>query len=211
MNQYELTFSVNTQNKITVSLKDPLTLVGWNYAEPVLFRHDNKIITLANGPTYFNIRSMRDYLKKALNSKLHLHDSITSDIGYMFNQYNKNECGFIIERFENGFEGWTGYNYYLWEAYKNNKKYVTWIYNDHNNNIIFKITPSYPYRYCERMKKDHYIPFKKWILNYKPYFSTQLSRETAQQWLEQAEHVVKTVDDNIIRWEAEYKKSKLVL
>lgn len=179
----------------------------WDYAEPILFlNNNNQTITIADSPTYFNIRDMRDFLKKALNHELLLHKSITSDIGYLLNGYHKNENGFIMERFENGFETWVGYKYHLWYAYKNETAYVTWIYNDNDKNIIFEITPSYPYFSCDPKKEPHYISFKKWMLSYKPYLIAKLSRETAQQWLEQAEHIVKTIDDNINRWEKEYNQ-----
>lgn len=206
MNPYELTFSLDSQKKIIVPLKDPLTLIGWCDAEPVLFLQNTNIITLANGPTYFNIRDMRNFLKKALNNELQLHKSITSDIGYLLNGYHKNENGFIIERFESGLETWIGYKYHLWYAYENEMAYVTWIYNDNDKNIIFEITPSYPYFSCDPKKEPHYIPFKKWMLSYKPYLIAKLSRETAQQWLDQAEYIVKTVDDNINRWQEEYNQ-----
>jgi len=97
----------------------------------------------------------------------------------------------------------------VWQAYEDEKKYTTWLYNNDNGTIILEVTPAYPYWHCEIKKQKYYIPFKKWMLRYKPYFITALSRETAQQWLDQAEYVVKTVDENIKQWrkEAELEKT----
>lgn len=59
--------------------------------------------------------------------------------------------------------------------------------------------------YCEPEEEPDYIPYEEWIKTYKPYFITTLSRETAQQWLEQAEYIIKIVDDNQRRWELHSK------
>jgi len=203
MNSYEIVFALTPQEKIIASLKDPLEFIGWDDAEPIIFSYQNNIIVIANGPTYFNIRDLRDFLKKVLNNELLLHKSITEDIGYLVNEYHKNETGFIIERFENGFEAWVGYKYLLWYARANDEAYETWLYNDHNKNIIFEITPAYPYFYCDKKEEPNYVTYKKWIKIYKPYFKSIVPRNIAQFWLEQAEFIVNAIDNNIIRWEKE--------
>jgi|SRR5690606_23472905 len=199
MNSNEIIFSLNFQEKIIVSLKDPLTLVGWNDNEPILLLYNNNTITLANSPIYFNIKDFQNLLKKALNNELLLDKTIILDIGFIFNEYYykasqiptgnlQKQNPLLIEK------------YHLWEAHENKASYVTWIYNNHDENIIFEVTPSYPYFYCDKKKEPSYISYEKWITTYKPYFIAELSHATAQQWLDQAEYIVKTVDDNIIRW-----------
>jgi len=211
MNLYEIILPLTCEEKIIVSLKDSLTLIGLDYAEPILLLRNNDVITIANGPTYFNILDLHNFLKKALNNELSLDKSITQDIGYLANKYNynENEEGFIIKQFQNGLETWVGYTNLLWYAYKDDKAYETWIYNDQNKNIILEITPAYPYFYCDKNKEPNYISYKKWIKNYQPYITIHIPHSTALKWLQTAEHIIKTVDDNIKRWQKEQVSFKL--
>ncbi|HLJ31366.1 MAG TPA: hypothetical protein VKU36_02930 [Candidatus Babeliales bacterium] len=94
------------------------------------------------------------------------------------------------------------------DEYEDDKRHVTWIYNDQNGNIILEITPAYPYFYCDKKEEPNYVSYKKWIKNYQPYVIAEIPRSTALGWLKIAEHIIKTVDDNINRWEKEMLSRK---
>jgi len=209
MNPYKLSFQLNPKTQIVADFNDPLCYIGWGYDfKPIVLIHNNTSIPLVSGPSSFNIRDLRDLLKKALNNELILHKSITSDIGYLCNKYHKSDKGFLTEHIGSNIYRWIGYKYFLWEEYENRKRYMTWLYNDQNGNIILEVTPSYPFSYLSKKERAHYIPYKKWMLRYKPYLIATLSRETAQQWLEQAEYFVKTIEENTEQWEKEAELEK---
>jgi hypothetical protein len=208
MNTSEITFPINEGDKIVTHFDKPLEYIGWNYNAPVKFLHNKKLITLANGPTYFNIRDFRDQLSEVINKKLALHESITKDIGFLYNYFLQHyhfycKIGSITT---NDYQKvWSGSQYYTLEAYENEKRYVTWLYNDKNGNITFTITPIYTYD--STTKRHMYIPYKKWILRYKPYYTAIISKETAQKWYNQADMIVKAIDKNVKRWEKEHEKT----
>src|SRR5579872_6717885 len=117
MNSYEIIFPLTSQEKIMVSFKDPLTLIGWDYAEPILFLRNNDIITIANGPTYFNIRDFRDCLEKALSNQFPLIQLIKSDLGLLFNEYYYKSSRATIKQLQQE-EPLEIEKYHLWEAYE---------------------------------------------------------------------------------------------
>jgi chitinase len=73
---------------------------------------------------------------------------------------------------------------------------MTWIYNDIGGNIIFAITPFYPFLFCDPDEEPNYLPYEEWIKSYKPYLIAKLSRETAEQWLAQANSILEQIDKN---------------
>jgi len=165
-------------------------------------------IILASGSVYHHLQRLAFLLQRASLSLLVPHESITKDIGYLFNEYSANICGekqenqtplMYIEK-NNEFY-WPGNDCCLW-AYD----VTSWIYNKPDGSIVFEVTPRYPYMYYEPEEEPDYIPYEEWIKTYKPYFVTTLSKETAQQWLEQAEHIIKIVEDNQKRWDRRPKK-----
>lgn len=202
MNSYQLTFSITTTINIIVQLNSSLSDIDWNYAESIKLWHNTTSITIADGPIFFNIQDMHNLLKKALKNKLILNKSITDDIGYLYNQYHHTTSNLSLIQLKN-VPSWIGERYRLWQARNNSIKYITWLYNDLNENIVLEITPFYPYFYCNRKKEPHYVNYTQWIKSYTPYLITTISQKTAQEWLEQAEFIIKTVNNNMKRWKKE--------
>ena len=136
-----------------------------------------------------------------------MHNSITKDVGFLFNQYSANICGeklkkptYLVFTQRNKKNYWSGNDYSLWA-----KNFVSWIYNKPDGSIIFEITPFYPYMYCEPEEEPNYIPYKEWIKTYKPYFITTISKETAKEWLQRAELIIKTIESNETQWQNKKK------
>jgi hypothetical protein len=195
---------INNTDQIVVSLLTPLHLMGWNWLAPINFLHNNNLVPLAQHPLYFNILDMRDILLKAINNELNFSPTIVDNIGYFYSMHLKHLISSSSTDFKN--EDHIE-ECHLWEVYDNRKRYSTWIYNK-NSNIIFEITPQYPFLIYPNRSDPHHIPFKKWILNYKPYFTATLSHEIAQQWLDTAEYIIKTIDENEARWKREYEEEQ---
>jgi len=74
-------------------------------------------------------------------------------------------------------------------GYKN--KRVSWLYNDHYENIILEITPWFDVR-----KHKNKALYKKWIENYKPILKRTITPEIAQQWIQQMQMLLRTVRAN---------------
>ena len=205
MNNHTILFSVTNTYKIIITLEEPLAFVGWGYEENIILLHNNKKLILADGPIHYNMQQLSDLLTKAISNDLPLHKSITSDIGYLLNEYHKDKKGFAIKEFSNGLSAWVGYEYFLWQAQNNNISYSTWLYNDDQNNITLKVTSLYPYFYCDVSKEINYITYQNWIKTYHPYLTIHLPREIAIKWLNQANSILKTIQSNVNEWEKEDK------
>ncbi len=76
----------------------------------------------------------------------------------------------------------------------------TWLYMDANDNIIFEVTPTYPWYYWHKPKtkkeKAEYITYEEFVNSYKPLVKVELSKETAQQWLKQANEIITLLEAN---------------
>ena len=206
MTKYEITFPINNITKIIIPLKDPVEWLGPIYQKHILFLHDKEKIILSKDAIYHDMLDLANLLKKALNQELFLHTYITKEIGYLHNQYIYDNINIPICTFSSDNNSdWIGYKYHLWSARNDLVSIDSWIYNAPDESIIFEVTPIYPYMYCEPEEEPDYIPYEEWIKTYKPYFITTLSREIAEQWLEQAEYIIKIVEDNQRRWELRSK------
>lgn len=79
-------------------------------------------------------------------------------------------------------------------------RYNSWFYNDKDGNIIFEISPAYPWENkndIQRMADPSFIPYAKWIKGYSVVVRKVISRKTLIQWNEQTKdytHVFEKID-----------------
>lgn len=203
MNKYDLSFILNSTDKIVIKLEEPLTQVHCCYMTDTILLHVQQKILLSSEPLFFNMKDLSSILQKALRNELQLHESINQDIGYLLNEYYQCKEGFVMHNFSEESSSWVGYLYHLWEGSKKNIRYVTWIYNNRAGEIVLEVTPSYPYFFCDPEDEPNYISYQEWIKNYRPYLITTISNETAQKWLLQAHEIINQIQANIQRWETE--------
>ncbi len=195
-NTHYITFNIDKNSRIIIPLQDPIEWLGAIYEENILFYHKKQKLFLSKQTIYHDMLNLAELLNKALNNELFLDKSINQDIGYLVHEYHIDENKVALCDFDSGIRSWVGYKYKLWEATNKNLCFMSWIYNSPDGSIIFEITPFYPYMYCEPEEEPNYIPYEEWIKTYKPYFITTLSRETAEQWIEQAEQIIRMVEYN---------------
>jgi len=193
MTKYEITFLIDNTSKIIIPLEDPVEFLGPIYIEKILLFFNKQKIMLSNTTIYHDMLYLVNLLKKALNQELLLHSSITEDIGYLYNEHFCNNVTLYEDILPSGQIDWVGYLYNLWES---TTACDSWIYNIADGSIIFEATPHYPYMFCEPEEEPHYIPYEEWIKTYKPYFITTLSKETAQEWIQQAQQIIRMVEYN---------------
>jgi len=202
MSNLKIEFLLNSNDKIVIDLDESLDAIDCCYRLPIYLVHTNKKIIISKGTIYFDIDRLRCFLKKALKGEFKLHPSITENIGYIHNEYHQDESKFMKYKI-GGILTWAGYKYRLWEAFVDDKRFIIWMYNDHNDDIIFEVTPFYPYLFCEPNDEENYIPYYEWIKDYKPYFVAKISKGTAQKWLDKATDIIEQIDSNVEKWKSE--------
>ena len=158
-----------------------------------LFYDKNKLLLYENmvGDA---IEDFERLLQKSLLNQAQLHESIQKNIGYLWSRYLNEEMAEICEI--DGF--WVGKRNLLWSPTgKKRKVCTTWLYNDHDGNIILEITPSYRWQFLDPKPKDDYITFDEFMKNYKTYMVKIIPHHVAKQWLNQVQELTPIMQKNL--------------
>jgi hypothetical protein len=183
----EFVFKVNNELKIIMVVEEPLNEIDCCAEAPIYLIQDDKRIILSKDSVRENMQVLSNVLRLALNSALLLHESIKEDIGYLLNEEFQDKPGLTYKKLENR-DHWVGFIHLLWSC-----DTATWIYNDKDGRIIIEFTPVYGGHF----KDDYPINYDQWLKNYKPYLITKISKETAKEWLIQAETILDLIENNI--------------
>jgi hypothetical protein len=122
-------------------------------------------------------------LMRAINNQLTLHESITQDIGFLWNEYLKDKKGYNFVEISEEESGevstfWVGQRHHLFGS----KKWTTWFYNK-SGDIYLEITPCYRWHYLKPKKNEKFVRYKDFIKKYKPLVIIKLDKKVAQKWL----------------------------
>jgi hypothetical protein len=203
MNNYEIKFVLNDNEKIVINLEEPFEVVHCCYQAPITFFFENQIYLLGDEVINYRIGIFSVLLERAIEGKLKLHKSITEDIGFLFNEYLyclyneklKDQTKFVYKKSKEGRSYWIGDSYNLWSS--------EWIYNNKDGAIIFEVTPVYPYHFVDPTEEPNFVPYAEWIKDYKPFFIKKIPLEIAKKWLKQANDLLETIKENTARERAE--------
>lgn len=214
MKPYEIEFGFNDSSKIIIKLGDSLSEVHSGSRSPIFFVERGKEYLLKSDilPIKNNLEGLILILRKALRNELSLNKSIETseglgrDIGYIYNEILQNRFPFTNSENNNDpSDLWIGDKYRVWGY-----TLQLWLYNDENGDIIFKLTPLFPGGFAlgdstDPEEIERSLQYDAWIKNYKPFLIETLPRETAQRWLAHAEDIMKMIEDNERRMQAEYE------
>lgn len=190
----EITFTINELEKIILTIELPLEEVHCCTESPIYLEFSDKRILLSQDSVRENMYILSNLLTKALDNQLILDKSITADIGYLYNQELQGKDGLVYKEIEKNVFHWVGGSYSLWSY-----NVETWLYNK-DGAIIFEVTPIYPGNFFVEPGKEHEIvPYDQWIKNYEPLLIRQISKHTAQVWLEQANSILQLIETNMKR------------
>lgn len=187
--------TLKLQNNATINIyseENLQTITHYSYTH-VTFHQNNQIYPLcAEFPLHLFLETLQKLIKRSLSNNLKLDASITHDIGYLWNEWlNNDHAPLLYITDKNNDTSWIGQQYEL-----ASHEYVSWIYNDENQNIIFEITPAYPFGCIDQQNEEELKNYTNWMQSYKPIFKTIISKETALKWIEQATQILNIVDEN---------------
>ena len=201
MNKHNIIFKLNNEENIVIELENPIEELDCCSEAPIIFFHGSKKVILSTDSVRNNMIILSNLLTKALSNKLQLHESIIEDIGYLYNQYSDylwNKKSKVQDNFGysklDGRDTWVGNNYSLWDS-----DLASWIYNDTDASIVFEVTPVYPEDFFCTKRKPQKVSYQEWIKGYAPYLIKKIPHNVAQQWLAQANDILKQIDENVER------------
>jgi|SRR5579872_2427792 len=198
MNTSKLVFSLNKTEMIVVEFQDDIDKMHCCSEAPIFFVQGAQKYMLENWTLSFNIPILSSLLNLVLKNELQLHALITKDLGYLYAQYKfysadrtmLEKIGFVFEQV-NGQYSWVGERYLVW-AYD----MAVWLYNDGNGDIVLELTPVYKGNKFDFDGETDFTQYEQFLRDYKPLFTRTLSREVAQQWLEQANSILRQMTEN---------------
>ena len=137
-------------------------------------------------------------LKKSIEGKLRLHESLTQNLGIMQNEYYQNKPGFFQVPTPNSSSTyWVGFNYDLFSSFGDGITPVTtWLYNDKDNNIILEVTKDYRWHFMQledAPEKSEFIAYEDFMKDYKPLIHRTIPRDIAVKWLKDVMKIHKSL------------------
>lgn len=126
-------------------------------------------------------------IAKLLNNKMSLSENMINDLGLEMNQYFEG-----VSELDNCFNC-----LFLSNSHKQVRPYYnSWLYNDQDGNIVFEITPFYPWHDPAEGNHPNFVPYEKWIKAYKPIIKTTISRTYLKQWTQQVKKWCKILESD---------------
>ena len=124
------------------------------------------------------------YIQSLIDGKDIIDDSIV-DLGFEYNQSYNNGTSYKF---------FTNY-WFAGNSHKQERPYYgSWFYNDKDGNIIFEITPFYPWYGVNKRTQPDRIPYKQWIKDYKIIVRTIIPKENIATWIDQAKELKEILD-----------------
>jgi hypothetical protein len=202
MKNHEIVFTLNKKEKIIVELMEPLVLIGCGQGVPIFFMQGSGKVKIDSDDMRWDMNSLSSLLTAALRNRLTLHESIKENIGYLyaqlvfygFDRHMAKKQGLIFDEEDE----WVGTKHLLF-AYD----IAIWIYNDQQGAIILEFTPWYKGNYFDFEGETDFTQYEQFLKDYKPLFTRTLPRDVAQQWLDQANSILKQITENSERFEKE--------
>lgn len=134
-------------------------------------------------------------LLQCAENKLQLHDSVQDGLlGFYKNQYRqkKNRKNLTYASGEDNYSYWVGDRFLLFDfAGKGNPD--SWLYNDKDGNVVFELTPVYPWFYSNPVPGEIFIKYSEWMKQYQPLLKTMITKEAAQKWLVKLQELITIV------------------
>ena len=196
MENNNLIFALNEQERIVVQLPHSIEHLTYDCKDLIIFE-GTKSLVISDDYTKEAIKHFIKMLTKAMSGKLKLHFSITENIGYLWNEANQDSAEINNPKIFYTNDGlWIGVKEnHLWAA-QTSIQLDTWLYNNSEDNIIFEITPYYPWHDKKIKENKEFMPYELWIKTYKPLLTRTIPKSVALKWLSQAQYILQKINES---------------
>ena len=126
-------------------------------------------------------------IQRLLQQQSTLSEGNIGDLGFQLNQFNAGK-----QAYNKDFK-------YLWISNDHRQirpYYNSWMYNDKKGNIIFEITPFYPWFDEDKIMGVQKIPYEEWIKGYKPIIKHIVPLQRLEEWMQQAKKMSEVLESN---------------
>lgn len=200
----EIVFALNETEKIVVELEEPLEEVDCCNRAALAFVSGDVRYFLGIDTVRYKLNGFFRLLSEALDGQLVLHESIKHDVGFVLNECLQSKPACARETVgSDGYFPWVVYRYILWGIDE-----VVLVYNNDDGEIILELAPCFPgeptysHEPGEELDPEEVANlawYEEWIKDYTPILIRKIPREVAQQWLEQADHILDVIEANVRR------------
>ena len=193
-----LIFKINTTTKVVIEVEESLGEAHCCTEGLVALYYNDQKFDLSNHSVRECLQDFKYMAEKLLKKELQLHESITKDIGFLFNEELQYKPGLVqVQRGDSYI--WVGYDYLLIMGYA----MAVWLYNKNDGSVVCEASPKFPFSYRNVEKDKDYIPYNKWLKNYKPYFIEEASLDLIKEWISLAADSLVKIQQNIDRMKKE--------
>lgn len=159
------------------------------------FHEDKKVYKLYLDCIQEALMSLKNLLHKAIGGELHLHTSITKNLGYLWNEECQGDNPNLFCETSLGWPRWVGLDYHLWSTPGNfDPILTTWIYNKEDK-IVLEITPSYPWHFRDPKEGENFITYDVFMNDYKPLLVREIDKGVARDWLSKCLELLQMIEN----------------
>lgn len=186
-------FMISEHEYFQIQTEDlPLQFVYSCYDLNIIFISKEKTIAFGYEDAGSFCFSLQQIIPKLLNNQLAIPTILQNKLGIMCNEYfmslaTDNSC----------------MNYLLFSNSHRQERpyYSSWLYNDMRGNIIFEITPQYPWNDEDENDRNHpdFISYAEFIKNYQPTIIRTIDPKYLQQWLNQVNILLPIFEENELK------------
>lgn len=198
MNSNLVTFFLNDHEKIIILLEKQDDIIDFFYEASILLNINNHNIQIARGFINDYVERLSIKLRCALSHELQLNLAIKKTLGYEWNEWLNEDNPNIVLLEDSEGKYWPGINHFIYGTNGGaQNKFAIWLYNDLLNNIVFEITPLFPGTLVDWEDPVEVKAYQEWMKkSYKPFYTSIIPKEVAEQWLKQCKLLLQTIHDN---------------
>lgn len=142
-------------------------------------------------------RSLRECFELLLDNKRPLKKSVSDpkQMGYLYNQVREYKISYKKVEFME--------DYIVRHATAKRRRFVIWLYNDEQGQIIFHMGE----RYSDVLKRRG-LSYRSFIRTYEPLFVEVIPHEVVRSWLTQSNALEHQLQENERAWDIEHERLK---
>ena len=145
----------------------------------------------------FDLDDFAEHLQQCLDNKIGVPKELDNkvDLGFLWNEHIQKII--LAEEAGKPLKSWdwiAGHTVFLQCRANGDKSCNTFLYNDHQGNIILQISAAYPWFFKDAPSSELNISYDDWLPKHKILYKIIIPRKVAQKWVKQLIQLHATLD-----------------